>query len=258
MNKPFATSCSAIAVRNGASAVRRLDGRFIVAGVLFVMSCVLGGCARDDSNRVLLQVRNTTENDMGRMEILAQISGPQAGLRYKWYAVAGDCTPQESEWPATVFRFAAGSVRDRVSVEVWREEKVVATESIDVQLDAQRAAVQRALLPDVKIEITKVPPYDVHGGPDTRADIAGVVHGEVDPSYKVLVYARADAWYIQPVGGMLHAIRPDNTWATWTHTGSSYAVLVVRPGYEPFARLDALPQLGGYVVGRTIVDGKVN
>src|SRR5690606_38839740 len=110
--------------------------------------------------------------------------------------------------------------------------KIVATEAIDVQLDAQRAEVQRTLMPDVKIEITKVPPYDPHGGPDTRGDIAGVVHGQTDPTYKVLVYARADAWYIQPVGGMLHPIRPDNTWATWTHTGSSYAVLVVRPGYE--------------------------
>ena len=71
----------------------------------------------------------------------------------------------------------------------------------------------------------------------------------------MVVYARADAWYIQPISGMLHAIASDSTWSTWTHTGSSYAALVVRPGYELFTRLDVLPQVSAYVVARTIVDG---
>ncbi len=247
MNSPI--SSSALVIRLGRSAVK-----LRLPGLLAVVCLAVSGCARDESTRVLLQNRQTA--DIGRMEILAQISGPQAGLRYKWYAVAGDCMPQESDWPTTVFRFAAGSVRDRVTVEVWREGRVVATQALDVQLDAERAEVQRATLPNVQLEITKVPPYDPHGGPDTRSDISGVVRGEVDPSYKVVVYARADAWYIQPIGGSLHPIRPDNTWTTWTHTGSSYAVLVVRPGYEPFARLDVLPTLGGYVIGRAVVDGK--
>lgn len=223
---------------------------------LAVLSFGLSACGRNDVTRVLLQSRQTAESDVARVEILAQISGPQAGLRYKWYAVAGDCTPQESDWPTTVFRFAAGSVRDRVTVEVLRDGAVVAEESLDVALDEERAQVQRELVPEVKINLADVPPYDPNGGPDTRADIGGTVTGQIEPGYRIVVYARADAWYIQPIGGAQHPIRPDNSWKTWTHTGSSYAVLVVRPGYDPFARLDALPQLGGYVVGRTVVDGK--
>jgi hypothetical protein len=38
-------------------------------------------------------------------------------------------------------------------------------------------------------------------------------------------------------------------------TGSSYAALVVRPGFNALTRLDVLPQLGGYVLARTIVEG---
>lgn len=251
MNSPISPSALVIRFAHAAARFGRAGS---VPCLLVAVWIAISGCTRDESTRVLLQSRQTA--DIGRMEILAQISGPQAGLRYKWYAVAGDCTPQVSDWPTTVFRLAAGSVRDRVTVEVWRENRIVATQAIDVQLDAERAEMQHAMLPNVQIEITKVPPYDPHGGPDTRADIAGVVRGEFDPSFKVIVYARADAWYIQPVGGTLHTVRPDNTWTTWTHTGSSYAALVVRPGYEPFARLDVLPPLGEYVVGRVIVDGK--
>jgi len=56
----------------------------------------------------------------------------------------------------------------------------------------------------------------------------------------------ADLWFIQPEAYKSHSIRSDSSWSTWTHTGSSYAALVVRPGF------DLVPSwmcctLGGYV-----------
>ncbi|MCI0534226.1 MAG: hypothetical protein L0Z50_03255 [Verrucomicrobiales bacterium] len=78
----------------------------------------------------------------------------------------------------------------------------------------------------------------------------------IGPRLQLVLYARAsELWYIQPTAYASHAIRPDNTWTSWTHTESSYAALLVRPGFEPVPRLDMLPKVGGYVVARSIVEG---
>ena len=179
---------------------------------------------------------------------------PQRGLSYRWFSVLGECDPQESDAPSTAFRFGTGAERDRVTVEVWRGDERVALEQIDVAADA-RPSGSAERLPRVQVAITQVPRYEPEGGPDTRAEIAGRVSGELSGGQRVLIYARADAWYIQPTPYASHALRPDNTWASWTHTGSSYAALVVQPGFEPYQRLDVLPQVGGGVLARVVVDG---
>jgi hypothetical protein len=110
-------------------------------------------------------------------------------------------------------------------------------------------------MPQLQINVVRIPPYEPGGGPDTRGEIGGKVTGELAPAYKVLVYALADVWYIQPHPDAFHDIRPDGTWSTWTHTGSSYAALVVRRPFDPRTRLDVLPQIGDNVLARTIVEG---
>ena len=216
---------------------------------------LLASCGDSGGVRVQLQAHKPLGLDAGRLEVRAQVSGLQSGLRYRWFSVAGECDPQESEWPSTVFKFGKTAARDRVSVEVWRDADRVARVEIEVKLDQDLAEQAAAPLPKVEIEITSIPPYEPEGGPDTRADIAGRVSGELAPEYKVVVYARADAWYIQPAAYAEHAIGADNTWSTWTHTGSSYAALVVRPGFDPFLRLDVLPRVGSHVLARAIVEG---
>jgi hypothetical protein len=216
---------------------------------------LLAGCGDSGGVHVQLQAYKPHGLDAGRLEIRAQVSGTQSGLRYRWFSVAGECDPQESEWPSTVFKFGKTTTRDRVSVEVWRAADRVARAEIEVKLDEDLAAQAAAPLPRVEIEITTIPPYEPEGGPDTRADIAGRVSGELSPEYKVVVYARADAWYIQPAAYAEHTVGAGGTWSTWTHTGSSYAALVVRPGFEPFLRLDVLPRVGNYVLARAIVEG---
>jgi len=218
----------------------------------------LGGCGYRDSVRVQMHSHAPISQGVPNLEITAEVAGRQTGLRYEWFSVAGGCNPQKSDSPKTIFRFADGTVRDRVSVDVWRENKLVGRSEIDVNLNQ----IQAPLMTDepqpaqAQIEITNVPPYEPKGGSDTRADIAGTASGKFDPGYSVVLYARAsEMWYIQPIAYAAHAIHPDNTWSSWTHTGSSYAALLVRPGFEPVPRLDVLPKVGGYVVARTIVDG---
>jgi len=224
-------------------------------GALFV-AVSIAACDGRDGVRIALLSKPPQTPDPRVLAIQGQVTGPVDGLRYRWYSVAGECEPQLSSTPETAFRFATGSSKDRVTVEVWRDGERLAQGSIDVELDRARLVQAAEPRPNVQVEITRIPPYEPDGGDATRADIAGRVTGDdVDPGYKVVVYARADAWYIQPLSQTLHALAANNTWSTWTHTGSSYAALVVRPGYELFTRLDALPQVGGYVVARTIVDG---
>lgn len=213
------------------------------------------GCGDNGAVRVKLQATRPPGLEVRRIEIRAQVTGPPAGLRYKWFSVNGECEPQESEWPATVFKFGSSSKRDRVAVEVWSAGARVAHDEIDVELDEERSRLEETSLPSVQIEITQVPPYEPEGGPDTRAEIAGKVSGEIASDHKVVIYARADAWYIQPSPYAEHAISEHNTWATWTHTGSSYAALLVRPGFDPFLRLDVLPRVGGHVLARAIAEG---
>jgi len=216
---------------------------------------LLAGCDDHGGVRVQLEAYKPLGLDARRLEIRAQVTGIQSGLRYKWFSGGGECDPQESEWPSTVFKFGKTETRDRVSVEVWRAADRVTRSEIEVKLDEDPAEQATAPLPKVEIEITTTPPYEPDGGPDTRAEIAGRVSGELAPEYKVVVYARADAWYIQPAAYAEHPIGADSTWSTWTHTGSSYAALVVRPGFEPFLRLDVLPRVGRHVLARAIVEG---
>jgi len=215
------------------------------------------GCDFGDRDSVRMQLQEKRfEGDPRRIGIHAEVTGRLSGLRFKWFAVAGECDPQESESPETVLKFVEGSRRDRIVAEAWRQDLRVGQSQIDVVLDEERLRLATEKLPRVQIEITEVPPYEPEGGPHTRGEIAGKVSGEISPEQKVVVYARADAWYMQPVAYASHPIRPDNTWGTWTHTGSSYAAMVVRPGFDPFLRLDVLPQVGGYVLARAIVEGK--
>ena len=214
------------------------------------------GCDGQNTARVKLHVRPSTSEVPTRLNIEAQIAAPQAGLRYKWFAVSGACDPQESDAPTTVFQFAESVTHDRVSVEVWRSGSRIAQAEIDVKVDEEQARFSSERSPQVQIEITTIPPAEA-GGPDTRADIAGRVSGRIEPGDKVLLYAYAyDYWHIQPLAQALHPIGPDNTWSNWTHTGTSYAALVVKEGYEPRIRLDVLPRVGGSVLARTIVEGR--
>jgi hypothetical protein len=227
--------------------------RMFASGALAALGAA--GCGEQDAVQVELHARHVPEESPIHLKIEAQVAGPTDGLQYKWFAVSGECEPQESDQPKTVFRFSEGVRQDRVSVEIWRNNKRVAQNEIKVKYDEDQARRERTHTPEVQIEIRGIPPADI-GGPKTRADIAGRVSGKVSPDYAVAIYARAyGAWYVQPEAGNLHQIKPDHTWETWTHTGTRYAALLVRRDFEPLTKLDMLPQTNDYILALDIVDG---
>lgn len=227
--------------------------RALAAGLLAAAAVA---CTERDVVRVRLQSRVPPGSaDPRRLELRALVAGRLEGLRYRWYSVAGANSPQVSEVPTSTFTFADGSVRDRVAVEVWRGEEQVARAELDVTLDPTRRGDATRAGVETRIEVTLVPPYE-QGGPDTRANIAGRVTGVIDSTHGVVLYARAsDVWYIQPSLGTRLRIEPDGSWRSWTHTGTSYAAFLVRPGGILLPVYDVLPQVGDFVAARTIVEG---
>lgn len=228
----------------------------VLVGLL--LSIVSAGCQREDVVRVKLEARSPTELNLRQLEIRAQTAAVQTGLHYKWIADLGECDPQESEWPATIFHFAEGTTRDRVAVEVWRGGTRVAFERIELALPQRPTTVDHAeLASGIQIETTVIPPYEPGGGSETNARIAGKITGDLPPKYRVVLYARAhETWFIQPSPYASVIIQPDGTWSSWTHTGSHYAALVVRPGFTPALICDVLPVFDRDVVARCIVEGK--
>ncbi len=220
-----------------------------------VLALFAAGCGESDAVRVRLQARPLPQEPLTYLQIDAQVAGPTDDLRYKWFAVSGGCEPQESEQPKTVFKFPEGVRQDRVTVEIWRHNQRVAQCELPVKFDKEQERKEQHGSSEVQITIETIPPADV-GGPNTHADIAGRVGGKLAPGCMVAIYARAyGEWYIQPQAGFLNPINADHTWTAWTHTGTRYAAMLVRPDFEPLARLDMLPQTNDYVLALDIVDG---
>jgi hypothetical protein len=208
--------------------------------------------------RVFLQARNPPGRSPLQVQIQGQVTGPQDGLFYKWFSNSGECDPQVSDKPETLFQFGENMYRDHVVMEVWRDNRRIAQAGIDVTMDAERLHSEAQHPGNVFIQITNVPPYDENGGPETHATIGGMVSGAFTTNYNILIYTRAaDTWFIQPITGprCRVPIASDGTWTNWTHLGSSYAAIVVQPEYCASSRLDILPSVGGPVLARAVVEG---
>jgi hypothetical protein len=234
--------------------LERPSRRVRVATLTLLVS--ICSCTNPDAVQLRLQALPEREQTDLRLAIRAQVEGDASKLQYNWSAVSGVCDPQQSDSASTMFSFAEGSAKDRVTLEVWRDDKRVGESDIEVTLDQRRAKLaMKAERPKIEILVTQVPPYEPSGGSSTRATISGRINGERGADDVLILYARADLWYRQPVPDAEIRINPDGTWTSWTHTGGSYAVLLVKRDSDFFGRYDVLPALSGLVLARTIVQG---
>src|SRR4051812_50194711 len=100
--------------------IDRLGDRFLaqfVSGGL-VIAC-FAGCGGSEPVQVVLKADPSREHNPGRLVIQAKVSGPQERLNYRWFSETGECIPQRSDSPETVFSFGEGKSTDRIVVEVW-------------------------------------------------------------------------------------------------------------------------------------------
>lgn len=96
------------------------------------------------------------------------------------------------------------------------------------------------------ITFTHVPPSDP-GGPQRMDYIEGKAQVSA-PGQQVVLYAHSGVWWVQPfANNPFSQVQTDSTWKNTTHLGTEYAALLVNPGYNPPARLQNIPPVGGGV-----------
>ncbi len=107
---------------------------------------------------------------------------------------------------------------------------------------------------EAAIEFTRIPPAEV-----SRADKLDIIQGRVTGAragQQVVLYAKTDAWWLQPLSSLpFTEIQANSTWINSTHLGSEYAALLVEPGFRPPSMMSALPSAGREVVAIATAKG---
>ena len=176
------------------------------------------------------------------------LKNPDSSVAYRWRSSAGAFRPEETQNPSSAFIAPAVPGKVRVTVFFVRNGTVCQAHEdlIPVGANAGASSVPPSIVPTEittpNIEITEIPPSEA-GGPDSRVAIAGRVTG-IDPSkVRVVIYARTDDWWVQPVEAQpLTFIAADGTWHEFIHGGAEYAVLLVVPSFKPSPRTPVLPR----------------
>lgn len=107
------------------------------------------------------------------------------------------------------------------------------------------------------IRFTRIPQADVSGREKNEIVEGNVVGGT--PDEKIVLYARNQKWWIQPLADRpVTPIGPTGHWTNATHLGTDYAAMLVKQGYQPQLSCDELPQAGGDVIAVTTVKGAAN
>lgn len=97
-----------------------------------------------------------------------------------------------------------------------------------------------------------------------QADPAGSAHNDIiegrvtggSPGQKIVLYAKAGKWWLQPlVDQPLTDLRQDFSWTNATHLGTHYAALLIKDGYRPRTVLDSLPQTDDNILAVAVVSG---
>lgn len=225
---------------------------------LVALGILCFGCHRAEE-KVSLQLNAAPIGESGRYRLVAEAHGPLNGIKYRFYANDGTCQPEISDRPESVFTPSPGAANEsvQVTVEALRGDAPIQSAHYTIKLkgvagarpeepNAAQAPLNNLQEPHTSrsaaIEITKVPRYDPTGGPNTNDQIEGVVRGVSNSdAFRVVLYAKTDIWYVQPLLGSTIEINSDGTWSSWTHTGSEYAALLVPEGYSPSSTLGTLP-----------------
>src|SRR5213083_1009206 len=77
-----------MSLRDKGTWYRNIPIRPLPALAAAMLLLCLAGCGKGDDVRVRLQVRPASSGALTRLEIQAQVAGPQSGLRYKWFSVS--------------------------------------------------------------------------------------------------------------------------------------------------------------------------
>jgi hypothetical protein len=248
---------------------------------LLVIAFSLAGCYNARSQAFVAEVSvDQSEVKPGEStKVFAALTNPPDDLRIVWAADSGQLDPQANS-TETVYTAPQGMDQDqdltvKITVEFFQGNKRIGEKkaiSIIVKKgDATQAqtgsgsSIPASSLPlaqndnaQPSIQITQIPPAHP-GGPVEMFRIAGRVSGVLPEGYRVVLYAQADYWYIQPfnTGDLRFTdIESDGSFSTQTHGGMAYAALLVRDSFtDPPIKTGNLPRKGKDVVAIHKIDG---
>ncbi|MFC1755303.1 glycosyl hydrolase family 17 protein [Thermoproteota archaeon] len=206
-------------------------------------------------------VKDQYENPYPDMDIIIGETGwPTAG------ETKGDAVPGERNQQYFLKSFVEIALRENIPLfffeafdEEWKgDESGVEAESHWGLWYADRTMKPRRFFsaPPPLVDILQT--ARCGAGPDRMDKIAGRVYG-INPrelgSYRVVLYAGTNVWYVQPFANQpLTKIRRNLTWSNRTHLGDVYAALLVREGYDPLPVIPSLPETNGDVVAIVVKD----
>lgn len=243
------------------------------ASISLLLTFVLAGCNRFDVVELYMRPNKREVQAGGTLEIGVRVKNPPSGIRYRWRATRGKCEPQDSPNLSTTYTAPKESGEVRITLEAVHREKTLFADEVVIQVigaATPESAVAhippldmgtQATPPPIphvqpQIRITQIPRYDSLGGSTSAADIEGEVSALDPTNFRVVIYALTDRWYVQPLAAAPFTdIGQDGRWSTWTHTGTKYAALLVRPTFQPQSIIPALPGVGRDVVAITTVTG---
>lgn len=236
--------------------------------ILLVVCFALGGCGSRSRFEMDKQPREVATG--GSISISLTAKYPPPGTRYIWYSDSklGKCEPAETDQPWTKYTAPAQAGPYRVLVEVKNGGRVLFSDGVDIKVIGREEAIVGTITSQMTpggsadsgkpaITISQVPAYDPVGGPVALEPIAGEVSGADAKSYRVVVYAFTDNWYVQPfIMAPFTDVEPNGKWNTQSHLGSRYAALLVKPGFHPRNVAPSLPGVGNEVVAVATATGR--
>jgi hypothetical protein len=90
--------------------------------------------------------------------------------------------------------------------------------------------------------LRRPPEVDFVGLNPGDTDINGTANNVDISTHRVVLWARTNAWYVQPLSNApFTSIARDGTWSNWTHPWERMVALVVDQTYEPTAQRDVHP-----------------
>jgi hypothetical protein len=247
--------------------LRTLKGCYIAYSVIcLVLSLVVASCGARPHFELDKQPREVAPG--GTIPIGLTALNPPQDARYVWFSDQGKCDPPETDSPWTKYTAPIDPGDYHVTLEVKSQGRTLFSDGLTVKVVGRRETSGASPSPQSTeegsaasnkpvIRITEVPAYDPVGGPVALESIAGEVSGGESKTYRIVIYAFTDNWYVQPfIMAPFTDIEPDGRWATQSHLGSRYAALLVKPAYHPQNIVVSLPGVGGDVVAVATAPGR--
>ena len=209
-----------------------------------------GIAAEEGASYVHLRYRELVNRYPEKAVVISETGWPAEG------EINGKAVPGEKEQAKFISDFIKIALEEDIPYfifeafdEAWKEQqsgkKVEAHWGIFNTKRVLKPEMSKLIAsPPLLIEISSV----IKGGAVSWSKklLKGCVYGVVPHNYRIVLYARTNIWYVQPiVSKPFTNIKKNGRWKNRTHLGNEYAALLVKKSFKPENTLADLPNTDG-------------